>query len=610
VSVTIGSNIAARRALRQLDQATGAVTRVSERLSSGQRINRASDDAAGLAIVTGLQSNARVFAQGIRNLNDGISAVSIADSALGNLSGVATRILELSQQSANGTFSRLQRLSLDDEADELVSEFNRVLQTTRFNGLNLLNRDLAELRIQAGFGVDGSIGFSLNRSLSRAVGTGSFSETSLAGGNNGLSAAGDFDGDGIQDLMVVLGTSDGLRFLKGNGDGTFQAAATQVVVGARSSTGEMRTADLDGDGQLDLIFSGSTGGGVAIAWGRGGGLFDASVTNIGSGVRSKVDIGDLDGDGDLDLVGVNTGGSTIGINNGGRSFTASNPGGLGSDVNLADLNGDGRSEIVVGSLGVGSGARIYTYAAEGLVLRQTLSSSNSGQVAVGDFDGDGQIDIVESEGTTVRSFRNQGGFSFQQVSTVTSSFTPAGLELIDLDGDGRLDLWLRSTNQFSVSTGNGDGSFSAALVTSSLAIGNRDESFLDANGDGVLDAIIVGSNGVNQQLQSTALTTTIAEVNLTTAANAREAITTMTELIARLARERGELGASQSRFEVALNVLASTRENSLAASSRISDADVAGESSNLVRQQILQQIGASVLAQANQLPSLALALLR
>jgi len=121
MTIRIGSNIASLTAQRRLGEADSALSKTFERLSSGQRINRASDDAAGLAIADDLKAKGRIYTQGIRNGNDGISLLNIADSAIDALTGVVTRIRELSEQSANGTYSNQQRAALDAEAQALSS---------------------------------------------------------------------------------------------------------------------------------------------------------------------------------------------------------------------------------------------------------------------------------------------------------------------------------------------------------------------------------------------------------------------------------------------------------------------------------------------------------
>ncbi|WKZ56283.1 MAG: flagellin [Bdellovibrionota bacterium] len=148
--ITLGTNIASLKAQRSLGLSSDALGRTYERLSSGQRINRASDDAAGLAIADSLRANQRVATVAIRNANDGISTIAIADSALGEIGNVLSRLAELAEQSANGVFSTSQRSALSNEFIALASEIERIAVTTTFNGVRLLSGGNA-LTLQVGF---------------------------------------------------------------------------------------------------------------------------------------------------------------------------------------------------------------------------------------------------------------------------------------------------------------------------------------------------------------------------------------------------------------------------------------------------------------------------
>lgn len=128
--LTINSNIASLNAQRSFGNATKRLSDSFTRLSSGLRINRAVDDAAGLSISESLKLDTRVFNQGIRNLNDGASVLSIADGALSELSSIMVRLNELAEQSANGTLGNRQRLALDQEAQSLAREYNRIARST------------------------------------------------------------------------------------------------------------------------------------------------------------------------------------------------------------------------------------------------------------------------------------------------------------------------------------------------------------------------------------------------------------------------------------------------------------------------------------------------
>jgi flagellin len=162
MGINIRTNIPSLGAQRNLQESTGRLNQAYERLSSGLRINRAKDDAAGLAIAESLKADSRVAAVGIRNASDGVSIISIADSAIGQIANVLTRLAELAQQSANGVFSNSQRSALANEFGALASEIERIAFTTEFNGLNLLSGG-GEVAFQVGF--DGS-------SLSRVSYTG------------------------------------------------------------------------------------------------------------------------------------------------------------------------------------------------------------------------------------------------------------------------------------------------------------------------------------------------------------------------------------------------------------------------------------------------------
>ena len=150
MAVTIGSNIASLQAQRRLALASDELGRTFEKLSSGQRINRASDDAAGLAIADSLRARQRVATVAIRNANDGISTIGIADSALGQIGNVLSRLAELAEQSANGVFSTTQRSALQNEFVALASEIERIALTTEFNGVKLISGGLA-VTLQVGF---------------------------------------------------------------------------------------------------------------------------------------------------------------------------------------------------------------------------------------------------------------------------------------------------------------------------------------------------------------------------------------------------------------------------------------------------------------------------
>jgi flagellin len=158
--ISLGNNISSLQAQRLLGRSSNQLANVFERLSSGQRINKASDDAAGLAIADSLKADQRIASVAIRNANDGISSIAIADSALGEIGSVLSRLAELAEQSANGVYTNNQRSALANEFVQLASEIERIATTTKFNGVSLLSGGAA-INLQVGFdsGSTSQIGF-------------------------------------------------------------------------------------------------------------------------------------------------------------------------------------------------------------------------------------------------------------------------------------------------------------------------------------------------------------------------------------------------------------------------------------------------------------------
>jgi flagellin len=139
MSLNVNTNVSSLNAQRHLAETSDTLSKSLERLSSGLRINSAADDAAGLAIADKLRADTRVASQAIRNANDGISAVSVGEQALGQVGDILTRLAELSSQSASGLVSNTQRSAIQNEFTALVSEVDRISNTTTFNGVNLLS---------------------------------------------------------------------------------------------------------------------------------------------------------------------------------------------------------------------------------------------------------------------------------------------------------------------------------------------------------------------------------------------------------------------------------------------------------------------------------------
>jgi len=143
MAVIINTNVAALNAQRNLGVTSHKTSKTLEKLSSGLRINRAADDAAGLAISEKMRSQIRGMQQGQRNALDGVSMLQTAEGALDEVHNILQRLRELTVQSGNSTLSSSDRTAIGEEMVALRSEIDNISVRTRFNGLNLLNGSLA-----------------------------------------------------------------------------------------------------------------------------------------------------------------------------------------------------------------------------------------------------------------------------------------------------------------------------------------------------------------------------------------------------------------------------------------------------------------------------------
>ena len=139
--MVIQHNLTAMNANRMLNVTTSAQSKSAEKLSSGYKINRAADDAAGLSISEKMRKQIRGLTQASSNAQDGVSAVQTAEGALTEVHSMLQRMNELAVQSANGTNSQTDRKAIQDEIDQLTSEIDRVSETTKFNETYLLKGD-------------------------------------------------------------------------------------------------------------------------------------------------------------------------------------------------------------------------------------------------------------------------------------------------------------------------------------------------------------------------------------------------------------------------------------------------------------------------------------
>jgi len=180
LALRIFNNLVSYSAQRLLGENNNKLSQVFSRISSGQRIQKSSDDSAGLMTSVSLKSDVRTLRQGVRNLNEGISLLNVVDGAINEEVSILIRMRELSQQSATGTIGATERQSTNLEFDAMRTELNRISKTTEYNGIKLLDGSLssaASEHISIQFGLDSKADNNIN--INRAVNVTSLTALSL-----------------------------------------------------------------------------------------------------------------------------------------------------------------------------------------------------------------------------------------------------------------------------------------------------------------------------------------------------------------------------------------------------------------------------------------------
>ncbi len=331
MAITVVTNVLSINAQRNLQGSGRALAKSLERLSSGLRINRAGDDAAGLAISETLRSQIRGLNQAVRNSNDGISLLSTAEGATSEATSLLQRIRELSVQAASDTNSATNRASIQEEVTQLVSELDRISTTVEFNGTKLLDGTFTSKTLQVGAFAGQTLSISLNSLRTSTLGQ--VAETTGGVVTAALATAGDLTIDGID---VGTSSSDGVSNASAAGSAIAIATAINTVSGqtgvsavaqATTRTGTASAVQaLAVDGTTDtIVVNGVDIGAVTITANDG----DSSLRNAINAVASQSGVlASLNGSNQLVLTAAD-----------GRNIDVTTTGGDGSDLGTGEALG-------------------------------------------------------------------------------------------------------------------------------------------------------------------------------------------------------------------------------------------------------------------------------
>jgi len=593
MALTINTNVPSLNAQRNLSKSQNDLNKSMQRLSSGLRINSAKDDAAGLAISDRMTSQIRGLNQAVRNANDGISLSQTAEGALQESTNILQRMRELAVQSSNDTNSASDRDSLQAEVSQLQAELDRIAETTQFNGKTLLDGSMtgATFQVGANAGANQQITFDISSAK-----TADLSEIgSVISAPNGTAEVGsDVTGALAADTLTV------------NGEAVAAAAGTAVDIAAAINAADPGTTDIatavnaqtlsfedvtlavtPGTQEVNTVtFAAMTdaanGGdtqevnGVVATMTAGGGDFTAN--EIAAGFAAYI--------ADPTANSIASGGSTI-------DFTGSNDDSLftaaaasaGTDLVYTSAEATGNVTNVVADTGDVNATVVETTPGVDDTVTGTFTVTVDGtnfEIATGDT----------ANGTTVTA------------SDVATAVDANAAFTSSVDDDGNVVI-ANATGAEMVLAETNAGNTGEGFTASELGT-QQGQISLDSTSDIIFEGTGLAAAGLADVGNAT---TTIDNVDISTLEGAQTAIASVDLALSTIDTIRGDLGAVQNRFESTIANLSNVSENLSAARSRILDADIAMETSAMTKNNILQQAGVSILAQANQAPQLALSLL-
>lgn len=638
----INNNLMAMNAHRQLGINGMNASKNIEKLSSGMRINRAGDDAAGLTISEKMRGQIRGLNQASRNAQDGISMIQTAEGNLSETHAILQRMRELAVQASSDT---TQRDAIQNEVTQLTSELNRIGNTSEFNKMKLLN---------GGNGVTKSVTVGTTTAGAVGAGTGVVSGFSIVN----ASTAGSTGAQGTGTSAAAFGA---------NGNVTIETVGNTAELNGYSFVFD---ADDDSTGAVTVNTTTKTIH-IGFDWDDDSGNAPADKSALAAAINTA-----LGGAGVTATVGVTVSGSftpadfasagTVTFDNTGSAAVTEDLGEYEFDVTTNFAAGD-RISIGGRTLNITPGADLDATATNiktAIDADATLSARFDVTVAgstVTLTEKTGQATGADLTAPTVSGVATPGVYNFDaRAMTKDEKLTIDGQELtITTGGDANAtaaELKTLIANNTTLNakyavTGSGANivltqktgqeSATAPAVTTTTAPGTGFEARLQigANTGQSFTVKIADMRslalGISSTLQNAPKTVTVDgktytvawtqakdvnngtddtgveyAVDLSSADNATAAIQVFQDAIDTVSSERSKLGAYQNRLEHTINNLDASAENEQAAESRIRDVDMAREMMQFTKNNILQQAAQAMLAQANQQPQGVLQLLR
>ncbi len=607
--VSVNTNIASIGARNSLVGNNVMQEKAFERLSSGMRINSASDDAAGLQIANSMTSQIKGLKMAARNASDGISLVNTVDGALAESTEILQRMRELAVQSSSDTNSGQDRVFIQDEINALNAELNRIASTTEFNGMKLLDGTFTNMELQVGQDVGQKVHFGVNNMDNRTLGSYEVNTT------------------------VETVAADSYHAT----NGTFTAGAVDTHALAKSGLNALYTTDADYTlagffgTKTANVSAGADARDVAKAFNLVSGTTGVNASAITRARVSHISANDTYS---MTLEGKSTTASTVtftitdktdisamkdAINavSGSTGITASMVEGDNSQIDLIQEEG---YDIIIGDW-----TGYTTPTATGMT--SVASSDVSAVITMDAAHGFSVGDIVRYDNTANTIATNVADLGIYRVGSVPASNT---LTLTETDGttwtyggggDGADTLTL--INAASIQTLSADSTTGALTAGNTTVLNADDATSTTKDSTAIMGQVNLSSHrnftitpGASTNHFNTGTTTvigsqnTVGDIDLKTVLAATKAIGIIDKAIMMVDQQRSSVGALNNRLESTVDNLNNITVKTQASLSRIMDADFASETAELSKSQVLSQAATAMLAQANQQPQNVLRLLQ
>ena len=566
--MVVQHNLTAMNSNRMLGLTTASQAKSTEKLSSGYKINRAADDAAGLSISEKMRKQIRGLTQASLNAQDGISAVQTAEGALTEVHDMLQRMNELAVKASNGTMSEDDRSYVQNEIDQLVTEIDRVSETTKFNETYLLK---------------GAGDKSATVKADATIGTTSSEATVTAAKGNiysGTIASG-----------LASGTEDTATVTYKDAEGNTRTKEVTFKAGADAeATAKNLAKAIEDDKDLGRIFNASAdkSGKLTVESKLNGNKTDDSKNAV-TGITFKSTAGALK----TDITGATTEAAT------GESvtFTLTNKAG-------ANQLQDGNSITIDG--------KTYTYDSNKASTTDdanTFKSLDDLQKLLGD-DYKVSVEITATKTSQKWKVDPTGGAS----AAIKDGDEVVTTEKTDLAAASKTSALgtitaANGTNAFTdVAKPTGNAAGTQVTYTDKVITLNIARKAAVETSDALTLSLQVGADSTDENKISVDIESMGAKslgidglkVDGTNSTNADNAIDTIAAAIQKVSTQRSSLGAVQNRLEHTINNLDNVVENTTSAESQIRDTDMATEMVKYSNNNILAQAGQAMLAQANQ----------